>query len=248
MTGRLSVVIPCFNEEKTIFTLLTKVLEQDLVENVVVIDDFSTDNSISEILRINDERIRIVRHSANRGKGAAITSGIVYATSELVIFQDADLEYNPKDYKIMVATFDEHGADVVYGSRFLTSGPRRAVYYWHRLGNGFLTHLSNAFTNLYLTDMETCYKMMRREVAQSLDIRESRFGLEPEITAKISAMRLKVYEVPIGYNSRTYEEGKKITWKDGFSAIRCIIKYSLPKTKKQTLRSYSNAKARMQVE
>ena len=242
MTARLSVIVPCFNEEETIYTLLIKVLAQELVEKVVVIDDFSTDNSIDQILRITDKRVTLIRHSSNKGKGAAITSGIVFTTSELVIIQDADLEYDPQDYKSLVIAFDEHGADVVYGSRFLTSGPRRAVYYWHRLGNGFLTHLSNAFTNLYLTDMETCYKMMKREVALALNIKEKRFGLEPEITAKISAMRVKVYEVPIGYNSRTYDEGKKITWKDGLSAIRCIIKYNLPKMRRDTLKSYLNVK------
>lgn len=241
MTKRLSVVVPCFNEEKTIYALLTKVLEQELVKEVIVIDDFSSDNSIDEILRIQDNRVQLIKHPTNKGKGAAITSGIVLVTSELVIIQDADLEYDPQDYRTMVVAFDEHGADVVYGSRFLTSGPRRAVYYWHRLGNGFLTHLSNAFTNLYLTDMETCYKMMRREVALALNIKENRFGLEPEITAKISAMRLKVYEVPIGYNSRTYNEGKKITWKDGFSAIRCIIKYNLPRSRRHTLQGYLKA-------
>jgi glycosyltransferase involved in cell wall biosynthesis len=241
LTARLSVIVPCYNEEETIYTLLKKVLEQELVESVIVIDDYSSDDSIGQISRITDKRVKLLRHSANKGKGAAITSGIVFATSELVVIQDADLEYDPQDYKSMVIAFDEHGADVVYGSRFLTSGPRRAVYYWHRLGNGFLTHLSNAFTNLYLTDMETCYKMMRREVAQALDIKENRFGLEPEITAKISAMRLKVYEVPIGYNSRTYDEGKKITWKDGFSAIRCIIRYNLPKTRKGALNRYLKA-------
>ena len=238
MNRRLSVVIPCFNEQETIHALLKKVLDEEMVKQVIVVDDFSSDESIIEIKRIDDERITLIRHLVNRGKGAAITTGFTHATSELVIIQDADLEYNPKDYKNLVAAFDENGADVVYGSRFLTSGPRRAVFYWHRLGNGFLTHLSNAFTNLYLTDMETCYKMMKREVALSLNIQEKRFGLEPEITAKISSMRLRVYEVPIRYDSRTYTEGKKITWKDGFSAIRCIVKYSLPKYKKSALKSY----------
>jgi len=236
--ARLSVIVPCFNEEGTIFRLLVRVLEESLVESVIVIDDCSTDNSVAEILRVGDSRIKLLKNKTNQGKGAAISNGIQHATSELVIIQDADLEYNPSDYKNMVVAFDENGADVVYGSRFLTNGPRRAVYYWHRLGNGFLTHLSNAFTNLYLTDMETCYKMMRMDVAKSLDIKEKRFGLEPEITAKISAMRLKVYEVPIVYNSRTYDEGKKITWKDGFSAIRCIIKYNLPRIRKSTLSRY----------
>ena len=224
--GSLTVIIPCFNEEKTVFKLLQKVLSQNIVGQVVIIDDGSTDNSIIEIAKISDSRVMLIVNDGNSGKGNCIWQGIQNANCEYLIIQDADLEYDPLDFDLMVRTLVEKKADAVYGSRFLTSGPRRAVYYWHSLGNAFLTTLSNVCTNLYLSDMETCYKLMRSDIAKRLNLKENRFGIEPEITAKLARMNAVIYEVPINYVARTYSEGKKIGWRDGFSAIRCILKYS----------------------
>ena len=189
-------------------------------------DDGSTDNSLKEAAKIEDSRLTIIENDRNAGKGKCIWQGIQNSNCEFLIIQDADLEYDPKDFDNLVRTLIEKEADAVYGSRFMTSGPRRAVYFWHSLGNKFLTTLSNACTNLYLSDMETCYKLMRSEIAKKLDLKEDRFGIEPEITAKLARMNAIIYEVPINYVARTYSEGKKIGWKDGFSAIRCILKYS----------------------
>jgi glycosyltransferase involved in cell wall biosynthesis len=223
---KLTVIIPCFNEERTVLRLLQKVLSQKIVGQVVIIDDGSTDSSLVEIAKISDSRLMLIANERNGGKGNCIWQGIQNANCEYLIIQDADLEYDPLDFNYMVRTLIEKSADAVFGSRFLTSGPRRAVYYWHSLGNAFLTTLSNICTNIYLSDMETCYKLMRTDIAKRLDLKENRFGIEPEITAKLARMNAVIYEVPINYVARTYSEGKKIGWKDGFSAIRCILKYS----------------------
>jgi glycosyltransferase involved in cell wall biosynthesis len=225
----LSVVVPCFNEEKTLKELIGRVLEQDSVSEVIVVDDGSSDSSVAIAQGINDSRIVVRVKSKNEGKGSAIREGFQMASSPFVIIQDADLEYDPRDYSRLLKPLIEGNADVVYGSRFLSSGERRAVYFWHRVGNNVLTLMSNMFTNIDLTDMETCYKAMRTSVAKQLVIKEQRFGLEPEMTARLAKMKLRIYEVPISYYGRTYEEGKKITWKDGFSALRCIIKYNVGK-------------------
>jgi glycosyltransferase involved in cell wall biosynthesis len=228
----LSVVIPCYNEENTILDLIDKVLEQENVGEIIVIDDYSTDKSLEMLRTVSDRRCIVVTQERNQGKGAAVSRGLSLASLEFCVIQDADLEYDPSDYKALLEPLIVGKADVVFGSRFTSSGSRRALYFWHRLGNNFLTLLSNMFTNIDLTDMETCYKMMKTEYAKLLDIQEPRFGIEPEMTAKLAAMRLRIFEVPISYNGRTYDEGKKITWKDGFSAIRCILKYNTGKSKK----------------
>ncbi len=231
MTGqiiqhKLSVIIPCFNEEKTVLRILEKVLNESVVGQVVLVDDGSTDDSLKEAAKISDPRLKVIENDRNAGKGKCIWQGIQISSCDFLIIQDADLEYDPIDFDNLVRTLIEKEADAVYGSRFMTSGPRRAVYFWHSLGNAFLTTLSNACTNLYLSDMETCYKLMRSDIAKKLDLKENRFGIEPEITAKLARMNAIIYEVPINYVARTYSEGKKIGWKDGFSAIRCILKYS----------------------
>lgn len=237
----LAVVIPCFNEEKTIVSLLSTVLDQPQVGQVIVINDFSSDNSAELVRSMKNGKVLLLENEKNMGKGFSVSRGFEAATMPYVLIQDADLEYDPREYGVLLAPILEGKANVVFGSRFLVSSSRRVLYYWHRLGNNFLTTLSNVFTNIDLTDMETCFKVMQLEVAQALDIQENRFGLEPEMTAKIAAMRVRIFEVPISYNGRTYEDGKKITWRDGFSAIRCIIKYNLPKTRKRALSRYLNA-------
>jgi len=223
----LSVVIPCFNEAETIETLLRKVLQQNVVGQVILVDDGSKDASVKIASSVEDSRLQIHKKEKNEGKGSAIKFGFSLVKLPYVVIQDADLEYDPTEYEALLKPLLSGHADVVYGSRFLSSGARRAVYYWHRLGNKFLTSLSNMFTNIDLTDMETCYKMMKSEIAKDLQLKEKRFGLEPEITAKLSKLKIRIYEVPISYYGRTYAEGKKITWKDGFSAIRCIIRYNI---------------------
>jgi glycosyltransferase involved in cell wall biosynthesis len=222
----LSVVIPCFNEAETIEILLRKVLQQNVVGQVILVDDGSKDASVKIASSVKDSRLQIHQKEKNEGKGSAIKYGFSLVKLPYVVIQDADLEYDPTEYEALLKPLLSGHADVVYGSRFLSSGARRAVYYWHRLGNKFLTSLSNMFTNIDLTDMETCYKMMKSEIAKDLQLKEKRFGLEPEITAKLSKLKIRIYEVPISYYGRTYAEGKKITWKDGFSAIRCIIRYN----------------------
>jgi len=225
----LSVIIPCYNEEKTLEAIVKRVLAVESIDfELIIIDDYSSDGSraIIEKLSSNDGRIKPVFHEKNSGKGAAIRSGIKHATKDFVVIQDADMEYDPKEYGKLLAPFIENNADVVYGSRFMGGEKKRVLFYWHMVGNKFLTVMSNMFTNLDLTDMETCYKMFRREVIQGVRIEENRFGFEPEITAKISKIRnVKIYEVGISYSGRTYDEGKKIGWKDGFRALYCIIKY-----------------------
>ena len=227
MKACLTVVIPCYNEESTIKELLLRVLNQESVREIIVINDSSSDGSLNVINEIFDQRIILLNNPKNLGKGASVRKAFDLASSEYVLIQDADLEYSPEEYPRLLKPLQEGFADAVFGSRFLTFESRRALYFWHSMGNKFLTLLSNALTNIYLTDMETCYKVMKTEFAKNLNIRENRFGLEPEITAKLAKMDARIYEVAISYRGRTYNEGKKITWKDGFSAIRCLIKYNL---------------------
>lgn len=224
-TPCLSVVMPCFNEEATVQQCLEIVLNQEIVGEVIVVDDASTDNTRNEILSVRDDRVRLVSHEKNRGKGAALRTGFSHTSLPFVIVQDADLEYDPREYGRVVAPLLDGRADVVFGSRFMGGDAHRVLFFWHYLGNRFLTLVSNMFTNLNLTDMETCYKAFRQDVLSSLDIQENRFGIEPEITAKVAAAGWKVFEVGISYNGRTYADGKKIGWKDGFRALWCIVKY-----------------------
>ena len=226
---KLSVIIPCFNEVSTIKTVIKAVKEspvQDL--EIIVVDDYSSDGT-RELLKTELESVvdQVLYHPRNLGKGAALSTGISQATGDIVIIQDADLEYDPQEYPLVMQPIIDGKADVVYGSRFTGNGPHRVLYFWHMVGNMFLTTLSNMFTNINLTDMETCYKAFRREIVQSINIEEKRFGFEPEITAKVAKKRCRIYEVGISYYGRTYEEGKKIGWKDGFRAIYCILKYNI---------------------
>ncbi len=223
----LTVVIPCFNEQNTILELVERVLHQDCVQELVIVDDGSTDNSYKILSTIKDPRIKLISNSKNIGKGASVRKGFEIAASDYVLVQDADLEYSPEEYPRLLKPLEEGFADAVFGSRFLSFESRRALYFWHSMGNRFLTFISNALTNIYLTDMETCYKVIRTEIARKLEIEENRFGVEPEITAKLARMNARIYEVAISYRGRTYAEGKKITWKDGLSAIRCVLKYNL---------------------
>jgi len=226
---KLSVVIPCYNERETIESIVSAVRAVSLPEiEIIVVDDFSTDGT-TEILRekLSAEVDQIIFHSANRGKGAALRSGFAAVTGDIVLVQDADLEYDPTEYPKLLAPILDHSADVVFGSRFMGGEPHRVAYFWHMVGNKFLTTLSNMFTNLNLTDIESCYKVFRSEVLQSITLEEDRFGFEPEITAKIAHRDLVIYEVGISYYGRTYAEGKKIGWKDGVRAIYAILKYNL---------------------
>ncbi|HUJ00672.1 MAG TPA: glycosyltransferase family 2 protein [Usitatibacter sp.] len=226
---KLSVIIPCYNEVSTIGRIIDAVRAAPYPDKeLIVVDDGSTDGTRERLAGEDGRRVdRVILHEVNRGKGAALRSGIHAATGEVVIVQDADLEYDPNEYGRVLAPILEGRADVVYGSRFMGAEPHRVLYFWHRMGNGMLTLLSNMFTNLNLTDMETGYKAFRREVIQSIEIEEERFGFEPEITAKVAKRRLRIYEVGISYYGRTYAEGKKINYKDGLRAIYCILKYNL---------------------
>ncbi|NJN85116.1 MAG: glycosyltransferase family 2 protein [Leptolyngbyaceae cyanobacterium SL_7_1] len=226
---KLSIVIPCYNELSTISKVVQAVKNSPIHNlEIIIVDDFSIDGT-RELLQSNIEVEvdQIIYHQKNCGKGAALRTGFKFATGDIVIIQDADLEYDPQEYPLLIEPILSGKADVVYGSRFLGGRPHRVVYYWHMVGNQFLTTLSNMFTNINLTDMETCYKAFRREVVQSIHVEENRFGFEPEITAKVAKMGCRIYEVGISYYGRTYEEGKKIGWKDGFKAIYCILKYNL---------------------
>jgi len=226
MSACLTVVIPCFNEEKTISELLARVLAQDVVREIIVINDASTDKSLDAIQENDDARVKVVTNTKNLGKGASVRKAFNLASSPYVLIQDADLEYSPEEYPRLLKPLLDGYADAVFGSRFLTFDTRRVGNFWHTIGNRFLTFASNCLSNIYLTDMETCYKVMTIDFAKNLDIQENRFGIEPEITAKLAKMKARIYEVPISYHGRTYQEGKKITWKDGVSAIRCIVKYN----------------------
>ncbi|HVH05150.1 MAG TPA: glycosyltransferase family 2 protein [Myxococcota bacterium] len=225
----LCVVIPCFNEAATVARVLEQVLASPWVSEVVVVDDASTDGTREILAGARDARVRVLLQPRNQGKGAALRRGFAEAAADYVVVQDADLEYSPAEYGALLGPLERGVADVVYGSRFTSSAPHRVLYYWHSVGNRFLTTLSNMFTNLNLTDMETCYKVFRREVIQSLRLEEDRFGFEPEVTAKVAARgEWRVYELGISYNGRTYAEGKKIGWRDGVRAGWCILKYSRP--------------------
>ena len=224
----LSIIIPCYNEINTINEVVKRVQSSKIKsKQIIIVDDFSTDGTRELLSNFVDESIQVIFKNKNQGKGAAISEGIELATGEITIIQDADLEYDPQEYEKIINPIVLGKADVVYGSRFQGAQPHRVVYFWHRLGNGFLTLLSNIMTDINLTDMETCYKAFRTEILKSIDIKEKRFGFEPEITAKVARKRLRIYEVGISYYGRTYEEGKKIGWRDGVRAIWCIIKYNL---------------------
>jgi glycosyltransferase involved in cell wall biosynthesis len=225
---KLSVIIPCYDEIETIQRVVNAVKDCQIDCEIIIVDDFSRDGTRELLMQSIEAQVdQVIYHPRNQGKGAALRSGFAAATGDIVIVQDADLEYDPQEFALVIQPILEGKADVVYGSRFLTSRPHRVLYYWHSVGNRFLTMASNMFTNINLTDMETCYKAFRREIIQSIKIEENRFGFEPEITAKVSKLDCCIYEVGISYSGRTYQQGKKIGWKDGVRAIYCILKYNL---------------------
>jgi glycosyltransferase involved in cell wall biosynthesis len=232
----LSIVIPAYNEAATIHLILNKVAEVKLLggmaKEVIVVDDASKDDTWKVLIEYKkqnpEQNLQLFQHPVNQGKGAALHTGIQKATGEVTVIQDADLEYDPHEFNLLLDPIVRDVADVVYGSRFMGGNPHRILFFWHSIGNKFLTFLSNMFTNLNLTDMETCYKMFRTDVIQQLNLKEKRFGFEPEVTAKMARVpKIRIYEVGISYYGRTFEEGKKIGWKDGFRAIYCILKYNL---------------------
>ena len=224
----LSVIVPCFNEIKTLDKVINDIQSSPVEsKEIIIVDDFSSDGSREFLKNVQYYNIKTIFHNKNLGKGAALCSGISLAKGKIIIIQDADLEYDPNQFPDIIEPIVNGKADVVYGSRFQGGQPHRVVYFWHRIGNGFLTLLSNIFTDINLTDMETCYKAFRREIIQQIKIEENRFGFEPEITAKIAKLDCRIYEVVISYYVRTYKEGKKIGWRDGVWAIWCILKYNL---------------------
>lgn len=225
---KLSIVIPVYNEVETIeavYRRVTAVALDNIEKEIVIVDDGSADGTVEVLKKLESEGVRILYHERNRGKGAAIRTGLKEASGELILVQDADLEYDPTEYSRLIRPILDGKADVVYGSRFVGAEPHRVLFFWHYVGNRFLTLLSNMLTNLNLTDMETGYKVFRADVLKRIEIQENRFGFEPEITAKVARMKVRIYEVGISYFGRTYEEGKKIRWKDGVRALWCIIKY-----------------------
>ena len=224
----LSVIIPCFNEVATVLELIERVQKSPVnPKQIIIVDDGSTDGTRSLLSGIREENINIIFHENNQGKGAALSTGFQAATGEVCIVQDADLEYDPSEYSFVIAPILQGNADVVFGSRFQGAAPHRVVYFWHRVGNGLLTLLSNMLTDVNLTDMETCYKAFKTDIIRSINIKEKRFGFEPEITAKVARLGCRIFEVGISYYGRTYEDGKKIGWRDGVRAIWCILKYNL---------------------
>jgi glycosyltransferase involved in cell wall biosynthesis len=236
LSTTLSIIIPAYNEGKTIHHILKKVaavsLEGALLKEVLVVNDCSLDDTVQAVEHFRTDNptlnLRLISHEVNKGKGAALRTGIREATGDFIVIQDADLEYDPDEFNLLLRPVLAGFADVVYGSRFMGGRPHRILFFWHSIGNKFLTFLSNAFTNLNLTDMETCYKLFRADVVKQIRLKENRFGFEPEITAKIARIpQIRIYEVGISYYGRTYAEGKKIGWKDGFRAIYCILKYNL---------------------
>jgi len=227
MNLKLSVVIPVYNEKSTLLEIVRRVKEEPTEKEIIIVDDYSTDGTRDILKRIEDDSVKVYFHEKNYGKGAALRTGFNNVKGDIVIIQDSDLEYDPNDYQKLIKPILDGKADVVYGSRFIGGEPHRVVFFWHMVGNKILTFLSNILTNLNLTDMETCYKAFTKDVLKRLTFEENRFGFEPEFTANVAKLGVRIYEVGISYSGRSYSEGKKIGWKDGVSAIKCILKYNL---------------------